>query len=36
MKNTVCGNAVYYFARDAALGDPKVDGKKEIWLLAKP
>jgi predicted lipoprotein with Yx(FWY)xxD motif len=27
---------LYYFARDAASGDTKGDGLKEIWSLAKP
>jgi predicted lipoprotein with Yx(FWY)xxD motif len=36
MKNAVCRNAVYFFARDAAPGDTKGDGVKEIWSLAKP
>jgi predicted lipoprotein with Yx(FWY)xxD motif len=27
---------LYYFARDAAPGDTKGDGVKEIWSLAQP
>jgi len=30
------GMPLYYFARDAAPGDTKGDGVKEIWPLAKP
>ena len=30
------GMPLYYFARDAAPGDTKGDGVKEIWSLAKP
>jgi predicted lipoprotein with Yx(FWY)xxD motif len=32
----VQGDPLYYLARDAAPGDTKGDGVKEIWSLAKP
>jgi predicted lipoprotein with Yx(FWY)xxD motif len=35
-QTTYKGMPLYYLARDAAPGDTKGDGVKEIWSLAKP
>jgi len=35
-QTTYKGMPLYYFARDAAPGDTKGQGAKELWWLAKP